>query len=110
MGIRLDESIERQTRSQRCNCSAEENDHLYKRINSLDVYHRVIKNVLRESASVARFQSKESDSMERHMRFTVEKNRVLVPVGTPCLFGCRYCYTRGKDIEPSRLSVEDILA
>lgn len=48
--------------------------------------------------------------MERQVLFTVEKNRVLVPVGNPCLFGCRYCYTRGKDIKPSRFNVEDILA
>jgi len=48
--------------------------------------------------------------MRRPIPFAVQKNRVLVPVGKPCLFGCRYCYTRGTDIEISRLSVEDILA
>jgi DNA repair photolyase len=48
--------------------------------------------------------------MRRPIPFAVQKNRVLVPVGKPCLFGCRYCYTRGTDIEISRLNVEDILA
>ncbi len=48
--------------------------------------------------------------MRKQILFTVEKNRVLVPVGKPCLFGCRYCYTRGKDVEPTRLNVEDILS
>lgn len=47
--------------------------------------------------------------MRRRILFTVEKNRVLVPVGKPCSFGCRYCYTRGKDIELARLKEEDIL-
>lgn len=56
------------------------------------------------------YRAKRVISMEKHIRFTVEKNRVLVPVGKPCLFGCRYCYTRGRDIEPARLSVEHILS
>jgi DNA repair photolyase len=42
--------------------------------------------------------------------FTVEKNRVLVPVGEPCRFGCRYCYTRGGEVGRSRLKIEDILS
>lgn len=48
--------------------------------------------------------------MRRRILFTVEKNRVLVPVGKPCPFGCRYCYTRGKDIGNSRTNPEDILS
>lgn len=48
--------------------------------------------------------------MRERILFIVEKNRVLVPVGKPCLFGCRYCYTRGKDIGHSRLNVDDILS
>lgn len=47
--------------------------------------------------------------MRRHIPFTAEKNRVLVPVGKPCPFGCRYCYTRGRDIHVSRLNIDDIL-
>lgn len=47
--------------------------------------------------------------MRRRILFTVEKNRVLVPVGKPCQFGCRYCYTRGRDIGLARLKAEDIL-
>lgn len=34
---------------------------------------------------------------------------MLVPVGEPCQFGCRYCYTRGGDVGPLRASQEDIL-
>lgn len=48
--------------------------------------------------------------MRKRILFTVEKNRVLVPVGKPCTFGCRYCYTRGRDIGLARLQIEDILA
>ena len=48
--------------------------------------------------------------MRKRILFTTEKNRVLVPVGKPCVFGCKYCYTRGRDIEISRLKAEDILA
>jgi|SRR5579883_1667435 DNA repair photolyase len=48
--------------------------------------------------------------MRRHIPFTAEKNRVLVPVGKPCPFGCRYCYTRGRDIQLSRLNIDDILS
>jgi DNA repair photolyase len=48
--------------------------------------------------------------MRRRIPFTVEKNRVLVPVGNPCSFGCRYCYTRGRDTGLPRLNVDDILA
>lgn len=48
--------------------------------------------------------------MRRRIPFTVEKNRVLVPVGKPCPFGCRYCYTRGRDLGLARLSEENVLA
>lgn len=48
--------------------------------------------------------------MRRPIPFTVEKNRVLVPVGKPCVFGCRYCYTRGRDIGLMRVRPEDILS
>jgi len=48
--------------------------------------------------------------MKRRILFTVEKNRVLVPVGEPCPFGCRYCYTRGGDVGLSRVSEEDVLS
>jgi DNA repair photolyase len=47
--------------------------------------------------------------MRRQILFKVEKNRVLVPVGEPCPFGCRYCYTRGGEVGLSRVSIEDIL-
>lgn len=48
--------------------------------------------------------------MRRPIPFTAEKNRVLVPVGKPCPFGCRYCYTRGRDIQLARLNIDDILS
>ncbi|HLZ62839.1 MAG TPA: radical SAM protein [Ktedonosporobacter sp.] len=47
--------------------------------------------------------------MRRRISFTVEKNRVLVPVGEPCPFGCRYCYTRGGEVGLSRVEMADIL-
>src|SRR5579863_6198578 len=47
--------------------------------------------------------------MKRRVIFKVEKDRVLVPVGEPCLFGCRYCYTRGGEIGLSRVNAENIL-
>jgi DNA repair photolyase len=43
------------------------------------------------------------------IRFKVEKNRVLVPVGEPCPFGCRYCYTRGGEVGPAKVNAEEIL-
>jgi DNA repair photolyase len=49
-------------------------------------------------------------TMRKRIVFTVEKNRVLVPVGMPCPFGCRYCYTRGRDVRISRDTPEEILA
>src|SRR5690349_18414391 len=47
--------------------------------------------------------------MRREILFKVEKKRVLVPVGEPCPFGCRYCYTRGGEVGLSRVGIEDIL-
>lgn len=47
--------------------------------------------------------------MKRRIAFKVEKKRVLVPVGEPCLFGCRYCYTRGGEVGLSRVSADAIL-
>ena len=47
--------------------------------------------------------------MRRRILFTVQKNRVLVPVGEPCPFGCRYCYTRNGEVGLTRVEVEDIL-
>jgi DNA repair photolyase len=47
--------------------------------------------------------------MKRRILFKVEKNRVLVPVGEPCPFGCQYCYTRGGEVGLSRVNIEDIL-
>ena len=47
--------------------------------------------------------------MKRRILFKVEKNRVLVPVGEPCPFGCRYCYTRGGEVGLARVSVDDVL-
>lgn len=48
--------------------------------------------------------------MKKRILFTAEKDRVLVPVGNPCPFGCRYCYTRGIDIKNGHIPAEDILA
>jgi DNA repair photolyase len=48
--------------------------------------------------------------MRRQILFKVERQRVLVPVGEPCPFGCRYCYTRGGEVGLSRVDTEDILS
>lgn len=48
--------------------------------------------------------------MKRRIMFTVEKNRVLVPVGEPCPFGCRYCYTRNGEVGLARVKPEEILS
>ena len=48
--------------------------------------------------------------MRRRILFRVEKKRVLVPVGEPCPFGCRYCYTRGGEVGLSRVDAQDILS
>lgn len=47
--------------------------------------------------------------MEKSIRFKVEKGRVLVPVGEPCTFGCKYCYTRGGEVGSARVSLGEIL-
>lgn len=48
--------------------------------------------------------------MSRRILFKVEKKRVLVPVGEPCPFGCRYCYTRGGEVGLARVGMEDVLS
>ncbi len=48
--------------------------------------------------------------MEGRILFKVEQNRVLVPVGEPCPFGCRYCYTRDGTVGLARVGAEDILS
>src|SRR5579883_393185 len=48
--------------------------------------------------------------MKERIMFKVEKNRVLVPVGEPCPFGCRYCYTRGGEVGLSRVPMQDVLS
>jgi DNA repair photolyase len=55
------------------------------------------------------YRERTSMMKQRIIRFTVEKDRVLVPVGEPCPFGCRYCYTRGGDVGPARTPEEEIL-
>ena len=47
--------------------------------------------------------------MSKQLLFKVEKNRVLVPVGEPCPFGCRYCYTRGGEVGLAKLEMYDVL-
>ncbi len=47
--------------------------------------------------------------MKTAIKFRVEKNRVLVPIGEPCRFGCRYCYTRGGEVGSSHVDITDIL-
>lgn len=48
--------------------------------------------------------------MKQRILFKVERDRVLVPVGEPCPFGCRYCYTRGGEVGLARVEAEDILS
>src|SRR5947209_20207583 len=55
------------------------------------------------------FETRRDACMRRQILFKVEKNRVLVPVGEPCPFGCRYCYTRGGEVGLSRVGIEDVL-
>jgi DNA repair photolyase len=47
--------------------------------------------------------------MSRDIKFLIEKERVLVPTGEPCRFGCKYCYTRSGEVGPTRIEVEEIL-
>ena len=48
--------------------------------------------------------------MLRRIMFKVERQRVLVPVGAPCPFGCRYCYTRGGEVGLARVDATEILS
>jgi DNA repair photolyase len=48
--------------------------------------------------------------MQKKILFKVERERVLVPVGAPCPFGCRYCYTRGSDVGSARVDADEILS
>ena len=48
--------------------------------------------------------------MTRRLLFKVEKKRVLVPVGEPCSFGCRYCYTRGGEVGLTPVAIAEILS
>jgi DNA repair photolyase len=43
------------------------------------------------------------------LQFHVEQGRVLVPVGIPCPFGCKYCYTRSGEVGPPRVRPETIV-
>lgn len=47
--------------------------------------------------------------MAKTIQFKVEKDRVLVPVGEACSFGCKYCYTRGGEVGPPKVRREEIL-
>ncbi len=48
--------------------------------------------------------------MHRQILFKVERQRVLVPVGVPCPFGCRYCYTRGGEVGLAHVDATEILS
>jgi DNA repair photolyase len=48
--------------------------------------------------------------MRRQILFKVERQRVLVPVGVPCPFGCWYCYTRGGEVGLARVDASEILS
>lgn len=47
--------------------------------------------------------------MSSPILFSVEKRRVLVPVGEPCSFQCAYCYTRNGDIGIAKRSTDEII-
>ena len=47
--------------------------------------------------------------MSRRVLFKVEKKRVLVPVGEPCPFACKYCYTRGGEVGLAKINTEEVL-
>src|SRR6266567_4669901 len=47
--------------------------------------------------------------MTARILFKVEKERVLVPVGEPCPFGCKYCYTRGGEVGLAKINAEEVL-
>lgn len=46
--------------------------------------------------------------VERSIQFKVENGRILVPVGEPCSFACKYCYTRTGEVGPARAKISDI--
>ncbi len=46
---------------------------------------------------------------EKKIQFKVEQDRILVPVGEACPFGCKYCYTRGREVVPAKVDAEEIL-
>ncbi len=48
-------------------------------------------------------------TMTARILFKVEKERVLVPVGEPCPFGCKYCYTRGGEVGLAKIKAEEVL-
>src|SRR5260370_41633085 len=49
------------------------------------------------------------ETMTARILFKVEKERVLVPVGEPCPFGCKYCYTRGGEVGLAKIPAEEVL-
>jgi DNA repair photolyase len=51
----------------------------------------------------------EMQSMKTDISFVIERGRVLVPIGEPCPFACKYCYTRSGEVGPPRINVEEIL-
>ena len=53
--------------------------------------------------------TKKEQTMAARILFKVEKERVLVPVGEPCPFGCKYCYTRGGEVGLSKIKAENVL-
>ena len=53
--------------------------------------------------------TKKEPTTTPRISFKVEKERVLVPVGEPCPFGCKYCYTRGGEVGLSKISEEKVL-
>src|SRR5258708_26529514 len=48
-------------------------------------------------------------NMAGRIMFKGEKKRVLVPVGEPCPFGCKYCYTRGGEVGLAKIKAEEVL-
>jgi DNA repair photolyase len=74
--------------------------------------HRNVEVGYKKTCSCAHtdiFGVKREIGMRRRILFTVEKKRVLVPVGEPCPFGCRYCYTRGGEVGLERVSIEEVI-
>src|SRR5260370_17051652 len=62
------------------------------------------------SCSASDCSPRKEPLMRRQILFKVEKQRVLVPVGVPCPFGCRYCYTRGGEVGLARVDATEILS